>query len=95
MNKLFTSNIANNRFMATQIIDINKLSYNKIDQTFSAELSTIDAVATQTVTIHNPKTGNKVVFTQFKKDMDSTGEDTYGYWYESLDKKFKLLLIND
>jgi len=60
---------------------------------YSFEVSDVGVSAGQQVYLRNPKTGNKVKFTLFKTDKDSTGEDTYGWWYQSENGNFKLLIV--
>lgn len=85
-----------------QTIDIDKsfVAYDKQTKTLSFETSDIDAgVDTSkgsSIVLHNPKTGAKARFTQYKVDYaDPTHEDIAGWWYQSDDGKFKLLVIND
>jgi hypothetical protein len=89
-------------FMPEQIIDIDKrfVAYNKQTKTLSFETSDIEkGVDTRrggAIVLHNPKTGVKTRFTQFKVDYaDPTHEDIAGWWYQSDDRKYKLLIIND
>ena len=42
----------------------------------------------------NPNTQKSQIFTLSKVDQDSTGEDTYGWWYRSVEG-IELLVIND
>jgi len=82
--------------VAVVTIDVEPRFYNKRTKTFSMELSDIDlGSAPYAVKLKNPKTKNEIEFKMFKKDMDASNEDVYGYWYQSNDRKFKLLLIND
>jgi len=70
--------------------------YDPKDKTFSMEISQTDlGSAPRILVIENPKTGKSMEFTMFKKDMDSTEEDIYGWWYKSKDGQYKVLLIND
>jgi hypothetical protein len=52
-------------------------------------------VAPHYIRLKNPKTNKSMDFEMVWKDMDQTEEDIYDYRYESKDKKYKLLLIND
>jgi hypothetical protein len=79
-------------------IDVHKFFYDKKDKSFTAELSDLDMnYAPQMLYLHNPKTGNKVLFRQIGKDYDASHEDIYGFRYKSDDILFSgtLLLIND
>jgi hypothetical protein len=89
-------------FMPEQTIDIDKsfVAYDKQNRTLSFETSDIEnGVAARrggAVILHNPKTGAKTRFTQFKVDYaDPTHEDIAGWWYQSDDRRYKLLIIND
>jgi hypothetical protein len=90
--------IANSIF-GVETIDFDKKrlhNYDPKDKTFSMEISQTDlGTAPKILRIRNPKTNKSMDFTMYKRDMDSTGEDTYGYWYQSKDKQYKVLLIND
>ena len=80
----------------TLTIDIESRDFNKKNNTFSFEMSDKDLnVVPIYINLRNPKTNNVIKFKQFRKDMDASGEDVYGYWYKSLDGKYKLLIIND
>lgn len=78
-------------------VDIDpSVHYNKPDKTFSAEISSFDKLhaGLKKFILHNPKTGNKVLFSWFKTDKDASDEDIYGWWYKS-EGGLKFLLIND
>ena len=76
------------------VIDITPKMYDKKDKTFTLEASDADVGYPGIIVyLRNPKTGNKIRFKQFKKDTD--GEDIFGWWYQSDDRQYKLLIIND
>jgi hypothetical protein len=80
--------------MSKRLVSTDKLTWNKETQTFSTEASDLGLLEIpNTVKVFNPKTQDSRVFTFWKKDMDKTNEDTYGFWYKS--KNLKLLIIND
>jgi hypothetical protein len=85
------------KIFASITIDFDKRMlhhYDPKDKTFSMEISQTDlGAAPKVLSIRNPKTGKSMEFTMFKKDTD--GEDIFGYWYQSKDRQYKLLLIND
>lgn len=70
------------------------LSYNKKTRTFSGELSDLKVSPDNNMIILNPETGNSMDFKLQSKDIDGSGEDVYGYRYQSY-CGLKLLLIND
>ena len=79
-------------------VDITEFTWRKKTNTFSAEISDLHgqvAPGQKTITIKNFKTGNSVTFNFVKADMDGSNEDTYGWRYDSEDKKLHLLIIND
>ena len=71
------------------------ISWSPKDRIFTAELSDLQINAEFQVKLTVLESSNSKVFTKYKVDKDASGEDIYGYWYESEDKKEKLLLIND
>ncbi len=82
--------------MATEEIEIQPKDYKKETKTFSFYMSDKDlGSAPRFIRLKNPKTKQVMDFEQYKKDWDGTHEDIYGYWYQTKDKNYKLLLIND
>ncbi len=69
--------------------------YNKQRKTFTAEASSVAwPGGIKKFELVNKKTKGSVVFNFEKADMDSTQEDTYGWWFSS-SEGFKCLIIND
>lgn len=84
-----------NGFALPQTVDIDdRVHYNKITRRFSAELSEFPIAITQTIILRNPKTGTEVRFFLDHKDTDGSGEDIYGWHYNS-EEGYKLLIVND
>jgi hypothetical protein len=92
------------------IISINNpaIAFDPTDQTFSAELSSIEkkrfeitelCYKASPIYVRNEKTGKQIKMTRFKVDQDGSGEDTYGWWYRGFNpengRSFKFLFIND
>jgi len=77
-------------------LSVHHLYWNSDTKTFSAEISELppNFQVKPTLIVMNPKTGNTRTFRQYKVDMDSTHEDTYGWRYRS-DDNLELLIIND
>ena len=71
--------------------------WQKDTKCFSAEASDLGLnQIPETFSLTNPKTRISMVFKFTHKDMDSTGEDTYGWNYVSTtNKSITLLIIND
>jgi len=85
-----------NTIFAVLTIDIEPRDFSKKDNTFSFELSDKNLdTAPKFLRLRNPKTNGVMDFEFFKEDKDASGEDTYGFWYRTKDKKYKLLIIND
>ena len=71
-------------------------SYHKETKTFVSEISLL-AGSIDTIhyfTLYNPKTGNSKIFNLKSIDKDGSGEDIYGWNYET-DCGLKALIIND
>lgn len=92
--------------MAVIELHPQKIGWNREEQTFSAELSDLEGNSRHLtelcykgspIFLKNPDTGVQVKMTRFKVDQDSTGEDTYGFWYHGSknNRYFKFLFIND
>jgi hypothetical protein len=85
-----------NTIFATLTIDIGPRDFDKKDNTFSFEMSDKGlSTIPNFLRLRNPKTQGIMDFEQYKVDRDASGEDIYGVWYKSKDKKYKLLIIND
>ena len=73
--------------------------YNSKDRTIYIEISELDVDGApqnmNVFVIRNLQTGKTKEFKYVKTDKDSTGEDTYGWWYKNEEKDLKLLIIND
>ncbi len=89
-------------------IDISHpaIGFDKDDQTFAAELSSLEVKRFEItdlcyraapIWVRNPKTKNTVKMTRYKVDTDGSNEDIYGWWYRGFfnGKSFKFLFIND
>lgn len=75
----------------------NVFSYNKSTKTLSAEASDLGWPVGSRLNqfeLINKKTGKSQIFNHFKTDKDSSGEDTYGWWFQS-NEGIKVLIIND
>ena len=90
------------------VLEINHpaIGFDKEDQTFSAELSSLgrgelDRLCWEgsPIFVKNPKTGKQLKMTRFKVDTDASHEDIYGWWYRGFNpengRAFKFLFIND
>ena len=81
-----------------QTISTNNLFYNKETRCFSQEISALSRHLVinwkSVIQVINPETGKSEVFTWVKTDYDHSGEDIYGWNFES-NSGIKLLIIND
>ena len=82
------------------------LGFNRKTDTFSGEISSLripglfDQVSKGLpITLHNPRSGDKLKMTRVEVHQDSTGEDIYGWLYHGYNhdngRNVKLLIIND
>jgi hypothetical protein len=73
------------------------VTYNTVTKLFSTDIHAFRGMPTQLIRITDKKSGKAITFKYTNADMDSTGEDTYGWNYVSIDSKEKcrLLVIND
>jgi len=107
LKKLIKEEFLNEDSDAPILVITQQYHYDKGTKTFSVEISSVRELSgrihtgqrqlqnwRQKVILKNPKTGITKKFTFFKKDMDGSHEDTYGWWYKS-DDGIKLLIIND
>jgi hypothetical protein len=69
-------------------------SYDAKTRTLSAEISQLPFEQMPNTFEVEGKKGI-AVFKWFKTDTDGSGEDTYGWHYQNLTHKLKLLIIND
>jgi hypothetical protein len=73
------------------------IRWNSTEKTFSVYASDAE-IGVPKKELSLSYQGKTIRFKQTKVDMDGSGEDTYGWWYESTaGSKFpcKLLIIND
>jgi len=81
-----------------QTISTNNLFYNKETKCFSQELSSLPFSKflgwKSVIKVTNPKTGNSQIFNWKKTDVCHSGEDIYGWNFESKEG-IKLLIVND
>jgi len=73
----------------------DNLTYNKESNTLSGYASDLKISGGNTShVVYNPKTQMSQYFNFIKADMDGSGEDTYGWNYQSKEG-VNLLIIND
>ena len=83
--------------MAISTFKTDQFSYNPKTRTFSSEASDLRLPPGQVPNLFelvNESTGGSRLFAYKRADRDGSGEDTYGWWYESCDN-IRVLIIND
>lgn len=84
---------------ADVVLTTDMLSWNKETNTFSKYLSDLRGMGAKiaggekTITIRNPKRNSSRVFTF--TELDTDGEDIFGWNYENKEEGLHLLIIND